>query len=101
MSNFVELVSFRVKAGVTPEQVISAAEQVNIFLEAQPGFLSRHLGVNEDGTWYDILVWVSQEHVLAAMGKAESSPHCPTFFGLIDPDHDNMALFPSLLSLEF
>ncbi|MBM4186597.1 MAG: hypothetical protein FJ206_04720 [Gemmatimonadetes bacterium] len=97
MSNFVELVTFRAKAGVTSEQVISAAEQVNLFLKDQPGFLSRHLGVTEDGTWHDILYWESGEHVMAAMAKAESSPHCPVFFGLIDPAHDSMDLFPSLV----
>jgi hypothetical protein len=97
MNHFVELVTFRARAGVTSEQVISAAEQVNLFLKSQPGFLSRHLGVTDDGTWYDILYWESRDHVTAAMAKVESSPHCPVFFGLIDPDHDSMALFPSLV----
>lgn len=97
MSHFVELVTFRARAGVTAEQMTSAAEQVNLFLESQPGFLSRHLGVTDDGTWHDILYWESRDHVTAAMAKAESSPHCPVFFGLIDPAHDSMALFPSLV----
>jgi hypothetical protein len=99
MSHFVELVTFRTKAGVTSEQVISAAEQVNLFLKSQPGFLSRHLGVTDDGTWHDILYWESRDHVMAAMAKVESSPHCPIFFGLIDSAHDSMALFPSLVVL--
>ena len=97
MNPFVELVRFRAKDGVASEQVISAAEQVNLFLKSQPGFLSRHLGVTDDGTWYDILYWESRDHVMSAMAKAESSPHCPMFFGLIDPAHDSMTLFPSLL----
>jgi hypothetical protein len=99
MTLFVELVTFRAKAGVTPEQVTSAAEEVNQFLKSQPGFLSRHLGLAEDGVWYDTLYWESRDHVMAAMAKVESSPHCSIFFGLIDPAHDSMALFPSLVSL--
>lgn len=99
MSHFVELVSFKARAGVTPEQVASAAEEVNLFLKGQPGFLSRHLGLADDGTWYDILYWESRDHVAAAMAKAESSPNCAIFFGLIDPAHDSMALFPSRVTL--
>ena len=97
MSIFVELVSFRTKAGVTPTQLIAAAEQVNLFLKAQPGFHSRHLGVTENGSWHDILYWESREHVMAAMAGAQSSAHCAVFFALIEPDGDTMALFPSLV----
>lgn len=99
MKRFVELVSFKTKAGVAPEQVISAAEEVNLFLKNQHGFISRHLGQTEDGTWHDILFWRSREHLMAAMNKVASSPHCATFFGLIDEANSSMALFPSLTTI--
>jgi len=98
VGHFVELVTFTAKAGVTSEQVNSAGEQVNLFLKSQPGFLSRTLGVTDDGTWYDILYWDTRDHMTAAMAQVASSPHCRAFFGLIDPDHDSMALFPSLVT---
>ena len=100
MNHFIELVTFKTRAGVTTEQVTSAAEEVNVFLKSQPGFLSRQLGLAENGTWYDILYWESQDHVTAAMAEVASSPHCSIFFGLIDPAHDSMALFPSLIAAE-
>jgi hypothetical protein len=99
MKHFIELVTFKTKAGVTSDQVISAAEDVNLFLKSQPGFVSRYLGQAEDGTWYDILLWESQVSVMAAMEKVASSTHCTTFFGLIDSASDSMALFPSLMSI--
>lgn len=99
MSHFVELVTFKTKAGVTPEQVVSAAAEVNRFLTAQGGFISRHLGQSEDGAWHDILFWESRDSVMAAMEKAMSSAHCAGFFGLIDEAEDNMALFPALMSV--
>lgn len=99
MHPFVELVTFRVRPGISPDQVTDAAEEVNRFLLEQPGFLSRHLGATEDGTWYDILYWESGDHVAAAMEKVAASPHCALFFGLIDPAHDSMALYPAQLSL--
>lgn len=99
MQHFVELVTFKARTGIAPEQVISASKEVNHFLKNQPGFVSRHLGMTEDGTWHDILFWESQEHVTAAMEKAASSPHCAGFFGLIDPAHDHMALFPSRMAV--
>lgn len=54
MKYFIELVTFKTKAGVTPDQVISASDDVNQFLKNQPGFVSRNLGRTEDGTWHDI-----------------------------------------------
>ncbi len=99
MNYFIELVTFKAKAGVTPDQVISASDDVNHFLKSQHGFVSRNLGQTEDGTWHDILYWESQAHVMAAMEKVAASSSCATFFGLIDPDSDSMALFPSLMSI--
>jgi hypothetical protein len=69
VNHFIELVTFKTKAGITPDQVISASDDVNRFLKSQPGFVSRNLGQTEDGTWHDILFWESQEHVMAAMEK--------------------------------
>jgi hypothetical protein len=37
MKHFIELVTFKTKVGVTPNQVISAAEEVNRFLKSQLG----------------------------------------------------------------
>lgn len=99
MNHFVELVTFKAKPGVTPDQVISAATDVNLFLKAQSGFISRHLGQSEDETWHDILIWESQDSVMAAMAKVASSIHCAMFFGLIDEASDNMALFPALMTV--
>lgn len=99
MKHFIELVTFKTKLGVTPDQVLSAADDVNHFLKSQPGFVSRHLGQTEDETWHDILFWESQDHVMAAMEKVASSSSCSIFFGLIDSASDSMALFPSLMSV--
>lgn len=100
MKHFIELVTFKTRAGVTPNQVLSASDDVNQFLKSQLGFVSRHLGQTEDGTWHDILFWESQDHVMAAMEKVASSSSCATFFGLIDSASDSMVLFPSLMSIE-
>lgn len=99
MNHFIELVTFKTKVGVTTDQVVSASDDVNRFLKSQPGFVSRNLGQAEDGTWHDILFWESQAHVMAAMEKVAASSSCATLFGLIDPDSDSMALFPSLISI--
>lgn len=44
-----------IETGVTPARVVAAAEQVNSLLRAQPGFISRQLGLADDGAWRDIL----------------------------------------------
>lgn len=100
MNPYVELAVFRTRAGVTADQVLGAAEEVNEFLKQQDGFLSRTLGRSEDGIWYDILRWESMEHVMLAMAMAAESPQCTVFYGLIDETADSMTFFSSLLTIE-
>ena len=98
MGAFIELVRFRVQAGVGPEAVLKAAVEVNAFLRQQEGFVQRHLGQSEDGTWHDIVVWRSREDVERAMPRAAGSPHCTRFFGMMERGDDTMALFPATLT---
>lgn len=99
MPPYMEVVTFRARPGITPDQVRDAALDVNLFLREQPGFVSRHLGQADDETWYDVLCWESEAHLGAAMARVESSTHCSLFFSMIDPGHDRMALFPAVIAL--
>jgi hypothetical protein len=98
MADFIELVRFRARAGVSPRELLEAAGEVNVFLRGRKGFVRRHLGQAEDGTWHDIVVWESREHVERAMPEAAKSPHCARFFALIDSGNDAMSLFAVALS---
>lgn len=44
MNHFVEVVTFKSRPDFTLDEVIAAAEGVNVFLKEQQGFISRTLG---------------------------------------------------------
>ena len=98
MGGFIELVRFRARSGVDTQAVLEAAQEVSIFLRGQAGFVRRHLGQSDDGTWHDIVVWRSREDKERAMPEAARSPHCARFFGLIEPGVDTLTLFPATLT---
>lgn len=47
--------------GYSADDFIKANEEVDIFLKRQPGFRSRAIAEQEDGTIIDLLIWDSVE----------------------------------------
>ncbi|MDX8445789.1 antibiotic biosynthesis monooxygenase family protein [Mesorhizobium captivum] len=65
MTETLEIVSFRLK----PEAAADFVAQngvVTDWLARQSGFLSRHLGERDDGSWVDVVRWQSLEQAQAA-----------------------------------
>lgn len=63
-----EIVSFRLKPQAAAGFVANNGV-VTDWLARQPGFLSRHLGRREDGSWVDVVRWQNREQALAAAGR--------------------------------
>lgn len=53
-----EITTFKLK-GCTIEQFITANADIDAFLKRQPGFQSRHMAEQKDGTIVDMLFWDS------------------------------------------
>ncbi|TGT40877.1 antibiotic biosynthesis monooxygenase, partial [Mesorhizobium sp. M8A.F.Ca.ET.167.01.1.1] len=68
MAETLEIVTFRLKPG-TEAGFVASNGLVSDWLARQPGFLSRHLGRREDGTWVDIVRWRSMEQARAAADR--------------------------------
>ncbi|TGP53961.1 hypothetical protein EN873_12375 [bacterium M00.F.Ca.ET.230.01.1.1] len=68
MTDTLEIVTFRLKPG-TEAGFVASNGLVSDWLARQPGFLSRHLGRREDGTWVDIVRWRSMEQARAAADR--------------------------------
>jgi len=69
----IEIVSFRVKPGISDEAFLKPNEPVEAFLRAQSGFVGRHLSKNDDGQWFDHVEWASLEQAHAAAQKSPPS----------------------------
>lgn len=70
----IEIVSFKLAAGVSQAQFETAAEGASAFISAWPGFVRRRLSVDAEGTWTDHVEWRSMadaEAAAIAIGGAE------------------------------
>jgi hypothetical protein len=61
MPQAVEITTFRMAAGLTIDDFITANQDIDPWLQNQPGFVSRHICEREDGFVLDMLVWDSAE----------------------------------------
>lgn len=61
MPHAIEITTFRLNDGLTTADFIVANADIDPWLQAQPGFLSRHICEREDGSVVDMLIWASAE----------------------------------------
>jgi hypothetical protein len=80
----IELVRFRLKAGVTEEAFVAAAEKAQATITQFPGYIRRTLMQNADGLWIDLVYWHSHAEALAAAETFGSKPDLAAFGALID-----------------
>lgn len=84
-SQVVEIAVFKLKDGVTREQLLSTVDAVSEWARSQPGFISRDLTYSAgQDSWIDVIWWESLEAAHAAAEAAMTSESCAPMFGLID-----------------
>ncbi|MGM8225886.1 hypothetical protein ACSV5M_04850 [Cellvibrio sp. ARAG 10.3] len=93
MKEAIEVVKFRLAAGVTQGDLESASKAAGEALATFEGFISRDLGQGEDGTFIDVVRWRDMDCAQAAAENAMKSSACGSFFQLIDPESIDMSHF--------
>lgn len=84
--HIVEIAQFKLASGVTDEEFIKEAEEVQKdFLEKQSGYIDRELLKDKDGQWVDILHWNSMEEAQKAAEVMMKEPTTQGFMQKIDP----------------
>lgn len=68
MTETLEIVTFRLKPGTEADFVANNGIMTD-WLTRQPGFLSRHLGRREDGSWVDVVRWQNLDQAQAAADR--------------------------------
>lgn len=91
MVNVIELVSFKLKKGISEEQFLEASDKLNAsFLSLQKGYVERKLVKKED-TWTDIVLWETMEDAMNAMKAAEETdPTAVQYFHYIEENSCDM-----------
>ncbi len=80
----VETVTFTLNAGTSREAFVRAAEAMNAWVAAQPGFVRRRLSRTEEGTWIEHIEWESMEAARAAAAGIGAAPDAGPFVSAID-----------------
>ena len=81
-----ELVTFRLRAGVSEEQFIEAVRAVDTFLTDRAGFRARQvLRTEADGGWVDLVWWADLAAARSAADAIGQDPAAASFMACIDP----------------
>jgi hypothetical protein len=87
-----ELVVFRLRDGVAPDQLLATVGAVSAWISRQPGFISRELAYDAEGErWIELVWWRTPAEAHAAAALATTSESCAPMFALIDMESALMA----------
>lgn len=79
-----EVVLFRTKEGIADTAFLHEAAVVQVWIEQQPGFISRELLKTPENQWLDNVRWTSLELAHQAAEKIMNDDHCKPFMAMID-----------------
>ena len=95
-SMIVEVASFKLKAGVTPDEFYPVDQAVESqHVSQQPGFISRESAVSDDNEWLAIVHWRSIEDAEASMESFPSAPATAEFMSKLEADTMSMTRYTS------
>ena len=62
----IEMVSYKLKPGVSKQDLAATQDQVNRFLQTLEGFMYRSVAENDSGVLYDVVYWQDMASAKAA-----------------------------------
>ena len=89
--SIVEIVSFRLAAGISDDKFVAAVQASNDFIQKQPGFIARRLSKADDGTWTDHIEWATLELATSAAESFMMEKTLAPFMMAIDPISINIS----------
>jgi len=95
-SVIVEVATFKLKEGITPDEFYVVDQAVETqHVSQQPGFISRESAVSDDNEWLVIVHWRSIEDAEASMASFSSAPATAEFMSQLDIDTMSMKRYAS------
>ncbi|MBI1171320.1 hypothetical protein GC209_07965 [bacterium] len=80
-----EVTVFRLRPGLGSSQVIAAGRDIDAWLRQQPGFVSRMLLEEADGSIMDVVVWQSQQACQDSARRLMDETAASAFHDLVAP----------------
>lgn len=93
--NVIETVMFKLIDGVSRSEFVAAANNMNVRVQARPGFVHRRLSCTEDGTWIGHIQRDNMNAAQAAAAEIGKAPGNATFLSAINgprvqPTHSDL-----------
>lgn len=82
----IEWAEFSLKAGVSEQQLLTAAAAMQQFLQTRHGYRARQLLWLGPGRYVDLVTWQSREAAQAAMASMAAAPVCRDYFAMVQVD---------------
>ncbi|MDU8945906.1 antibiotic biosynthesis monooxygenase family protein [Ovoidimarina sediminis] len=95
-----EIVRFRLANGVTENAFLDATRGMQPLVAATPGFVSRRLSKNEDGSWTDYVTWTDMARARSAAKTIFANPETKPFIDAIDGASVDMRHEAILMQME-
>lgn len=93
MTLAIEITTFQLN-GSTCQEFIAANAELDVWLARQPGFQSRTMAEQKDGTIVDMLVWDSVAQGTASMHRLMDELRDSPVHGMIDQDTVSWSIAP-------
>ncbi|MBV1894888.1 MAG: hypothetical protein KUG70_00425 [Rhodobacteraceae bacterium] len=84
--NVVEITTFKLASGVSPDHYISLSKTTNAFVENSPGFIFRRLSSGDDGYWTDTVIWTDLNAAKTAFEAFPKQGFAQDIMAAIDGD---------------
>lgn len=72
--NVIETVTFKLNQGISREDFVAAAKEMNAWVASRPGFVHRRLSCTDDGTWIEHIQWTDMASAKAAAAEIGNAP---------------------------
>lgn len=95
-----EIVTYRLKEGIAPENAVKAAQQTNQFLEKTGAVLARTLSRDDAGIWTDYILWTSLKAAKATEALALQRPEFQLFFDMMEETTVQLRYAPVLMQMD-
>ncbi|WP_187428641.1 hypothetical protein ROLI_012630 [Roseobacter fucihabitans] len=78
-----EIVSYRLKPGISIEAAVLAAQGTEAFLRETGAVISRTLSRDDNGVWTDFILWTSLQAAKETEANAMQRPEFARFFAMM------------------
>ena len=82
----IDCVTFKLNATAEIDALLKESAVLSEWIKTRPGFISRRMGVDENGVWMDTSEWDSLANLKATSEAFMSAPEAAGLMALIDPN---------------